>query len=83
MTQPIHNLSAPLALHWLDDLDKFFTRISRAPGMGTSRESFGKGLRSVAFGNYLVFFRKARRGIEIVRVLHGARKWERLLRKTN
>jgi toxin ParE1/3/4 len=57
-----------------------FHRIASTPGVGTSRESISKGLRSVPFGSYLIFFREARGGVEIVRVIHGARKWQRLLK---
>ena len=68
------------AVRWLSDLTTFFDRIVGAPGMGTSRDKVIAGLRSVPFGDYLVFFRKKRAGIEIVRVIHGACKWERLLK---
>jgi toxin ParE1/3/4 len=32
-----------------------------------------EGLRSFPVGDYLVFYREADQGIEIVRVLHGSR----------
>jgi toxin ParE1/3/4 len=72
--------SIDAALRWIADVDDFFNRIAAAPGMGTAHDAVSKGLRSVPFGNYLVFFRKARGGVEIVRVIHGARKWQRLLK---
>jgi toxin ParE1/3/4 len=77
----IAQTSVAAALRWYDDLDKSFRRIANAPGMGTAHDSIDPGLRSVAMGNYLVFFRKVRRGIEIVRVIHGARKWQRILKR--
>jgi toxin ParE1/3/4 len=43
------------------------------PIMGTPRDRFALGLRSFPVGNYLVFYRIAADGIELVRVLHGAR----------
>ena len=43
------------------------------PAMGTLRDQFAPGLRSFPVGNYLVFYRIAADGIELVRVLHGAR----------
>src|SRR5579862_7560689 len=43
------------------------------PGMGTAREALAPGLRSFPVGNYLVFYRIAQDGVELVRVLHGAR----------
>ena len=30
--------------------------------------------------DYLIFFRKTRRGIQIVRIIHGAQRWERILK---
>ena len=43
------------------------------PGMGRRRDDLAPGLRCIAQGNYLVFYRLADNGIEVVRVLHGAR----------
>jgi toxin ParE1/3/4 len=72
--------STQAALRWYDRMDAFFKRIAQAPGMGTKRERISKGLRSVPFRRYLIFFRKVQGGVEIVRVIHGARKWQRLLK---
>ena len=81
ITLQIAHDSVTNALRWYDELDEFFKRIARSPGMGTLRDSFQKGLRSVPFGNYLVFFQKIPGGIRIIRVIHGAQRWERILRK--
>ncbi len=43
------------------------------PGMGTARDRLGPALRSFPVGNYVVFYRLVAEGIELVRVLHGAR----------
>jgi toxin ParE1/3/4 len=75
--------SVNAALNWYDQLDLFFKRIANAPGMGTRREFVGKGIRSTPFGQYLVFFRRKNGGLEIVRVIHGARKWQRLLKSVD
>jgi toxin ParE1/3/4 len=72
--------SVDAALRWYDRIDQYFGRIAQALGMGTRLEGLAKGLRSVAFGNYMVFFRPETDGIEIVRVIHGKRNWERILR---
>jgi plasmid stabilization system protein ParE len=40
--------------------------------------NWDRGLRSLAFGNYLIFYRKTANGIEVVRVVHGARRLEAL-----
>jgi toxin ParE1/3/4 len=48
------------------------------PRMGTARDALAPGLRSFSVGNYLVFYRIVTGGIELVRVLHGARELKRL-----
>ncbi len=42
--------------------------------MGTSREEYGPGVRSFHVGQYLIFYRPIADGIELLRVLHGARR---------
>lgn len=73
--------SVDAALRWLVKLQETFDLISRVPGIGTSHNRFRKGLRSTAFGQYLIFFRKAPGGVQILRVIHGDRKWQRLLKQ--
>lgn len=43
------------------------------PRMGRAREELAAGVRSFAFGRYVVFFTPLPDGIDLVRVLHGAR----------
>ncbi|HKO10309.1 MAG TPA: type II toxin-antitoxin system RelE/ParE family toxin [Alphaproteobacteria bacterium] len=43
------------------------------PLMGRLREDLLPGLRSFAVGSYIIFYRPGERGIEVARVLHGAR----------
>lgn len=74
------NLNA--ALKWLSDLDDFFLMIGRIPGVGTSLDNIEAGLRSVAFGNYLVFYSRHPRKVQIARVIQGNRDWESELRKS-
>lgn len=57
------------------------------PGIGREREDLAHerlaGIRSVAikgFANWLVFYRTIENGIEVIRVLHGARDLETLFR---
>jgi toxin ParE1/3/4 len=49
------------------------------PRMGTMRENLAPGLRSFPVGNYLAFYRIVAGGIELIRVLHGARDLNTLL----
>lgn len=41
--------------------------------MGRARDDLAPGIRSLAFGRYVVFFVALADGIDVVRVMHGAR----------
>jgi toxin ParE1/3/4 len=62
------------ALRWLDDVKSLFNLLATQPLMGSEINSrvFGR-IRRHAHGNYVIYFRAASNGIEVVRVLHGAR----------
>ncbi len=47
--------------------------LARRPLMGRARPELLTDLRSLPFGRYVIFYLPRSRGIEIVRVLHGAR----------
>jgi toxin ParE1/3/4 len=47
--------------------------VSRQPQMGRRHFDFSPDLRGFPVGNYLVFYRPAEDGIEVIRVIHGAR----------
>lgn len=50
-----------------------FPLLASHPEMGRERKELSGDLRSHAFGNYIIFYRLTQSGIEIARVLHGAR----------
>jgi toxin ParE1/3/4 len=47
--------------------------LARFPAMGREREELAPDLRSHPVGKYVIFYRSIKNGIEIIRVLHGAR----------
>lgn len=47
--------------------------IATQPQIGRSRPELLDGLRSYAVARYVIFYRPEHDGIELVRVLHGAR----------
>ena len=47
--------------------------LARQPKMGRERPELLDGLRSFPLGKYIIFYVPRSRGIEVVRVLHGAR----------
>jgi toxin ParE1/3/4 len=77
--------SLETALRFYDAANTTFEKLARMPGMGERRESPKPRLaglrvwRIEGFENHLVFYRPIDGGIEIVRVLHGARDIDRLL----
>lgn len=57
----------------LDRFDAKCRLLAQQPELGTLREDLAAGLRFFPVGNYLIFYRAIPDGIEIIRVLHGAR----------
>jgi toxin ParE1/3/4 len=47
--------------------------LARMPEMGRAREELAPGLRSLNAGNYLIFYRPADDGIQVIRIAHGSR----------
>ncbi len=45
---------------------------------GIARPELAAGLRCYSVGNYVIYYRPAKDGIEVARVLHGARDVDRL-----
>ncbi|MCL4787280.1 MAG: type II toxin-antitoxin system RelE/ParE family toxin [Verrucomicrobia bacterium] len=50
-----------------------FPTLATMPDIERKRDELAPRLRSVPVGRYVVFYRPMERGVEIVRVLHGAR----------
>jgi toxin ParE1/3/4 len=63
----------------IDRFTDVYERLADNPGMGTSQDQYRPGLRCFPVGNYIVFYRPSDDGIEIYRVLHGARQLDDLL----
>ncbi len=58
---------------WVDRLDEKLALWATQPMMGRARDELATGIRSLAFGRYVVFFEPLPDGIDVVRVLHGSR----------
>ena len=58
---------------FIDDVDAKLHLLAEQPMLGRSREELARGLRSLSFGRYVIFYEAIPDGIAIVRVLHGAR----------
>jgi toxin ParE1/3/4 len=57
------------------ELASRFPKLASMPLMGRLREELSSGLRSFTVGKYIVFYRRNKDGVDIVRVLHGARNF--------
>lgn len=57
----------------LDAIEIQCQKLSRFPRLGRARDELLPSLRSFPVGNYVVFYRPSKDGIEIIRVLHGRR----------
>jgi toxin ParE1/3/4 len=60
-------------------IDSEFRALARQPHMGRSRPELATDLRSFPVGRYIIFYVPTPKGVEIVRVLHGARDIESVL----
>lgn len=55
---------------------------ARQPRMGELREELGPDIRSFTHTrNYIVIYRPLDDGIDVLRVLHSARNWQRVFRR--
>lgn len=59
-------------------LEDLAAALAATPGMGRVRLDLLPNLRSFRLGRYLLFYRATSNGIEVVRVLHGARDFPAL-----
>jgi toxin ParE1/3/4 len=68
---------------FLDRLDQELHGIAQNPHMGRPRGELSPNLRSFPFGRYVIFYFVLADGIEIVRLLHGARDLDAILHADN
>jgi len=79
------NAGFRVAQQFFTETEATFTRLAGMPGMGTRCEHDHPALAGLRyspvsrFRKYLVFYRSVSDGIEVVRVLHGARDIENIL----
>ena len=66
----------------LDRIEAKLTQLATNPHLGRPRSELLPNLRSLAVGNYVLFYEPSNDGITLIRVLHGARDIPRLLHDT-
>jgi len=57
----------------LGRFDRLFGTLATQPELGKPVDELAPNLRFMPLGSYLIFYRPAEGGVEIVRLLHGAR----------
>lgn len=58
-----------------DRLEAECWQLARHPALGQPRPDLVVGIRFFPVGNYLIFYRESAEGIQIIRILHGARDY--------
>jgi toxin ParE1/3/4 len=66
------------ANRFVDQIERRFGLLADNPRLGVLRDDLRPGLRRFAHGRYLIYYRPIRGGIEVIRVVHAARRQEAL-----
>jgi toxin ParE1/3/4 len=62
----------------IDEITAVCEDLANFPEMGRSRDELFPGYRSFPIGRHLIFYRPIANGIEVIRVIHGARNLSEL-----
>jgi len=63
---------------FVEELEQRCLAIMAFPLSGRSRPDFGEGVRSIAYGDYLIFSLPRARNVDVLRIVHAARNLRRL-----
>ncbi len=58
---------------FIDTIGKKLALLAKKPSIGRTRDELGENMRSFPVGRYVLYFLPVPDGIDVVRVLHGAR----------
>jgi toxin ParE1/3/4 len=72
--------SRAIAYRFLDKIDQKIKFLARHCLAGEARPDLAANVRVFSVGNYVIFYRPADDGSEVLRVLHGARDIPRVFR---
>ncbi|MDP9115373.1 MAG: type II toxin-antitoxin system RelE/ParE family toxin [Acidobacteriota bacterium] len=73
--------SLSVAERLIDAITERFWILGEHPEAGYACQDIARGMRCFPAGRYLVYYRKARRGVEILHVFHGARERKTVIEK--
>lgn len=77
----VANDSIDAADRLVKTFDEKLELLAENPGIGPSREDLARQLGSFPVGNYVIYYRPIKGGIELARILHGARDTRRVFRR--
>jgi toxin ParE1/3/4 len=58
---------------FIDNIDRRLRLLAEKPNLGRVRDELAENMRSFLVGRYVIFYIVIQNGIQIVRILHGAR----------
>jgi toxin ParE1/3/4 len=70
--------SPEIADRFVDQIKEQFPTLAAYPKLGLPWSDFKPAMRTFPFRNYIIYFREIPRGVEVMRVLHGARDAKRI-----
>ncbi len=73
----IGSVEPRLAERWVKAIEERFKLLAKQPQAGQARPDLAPELRFLPIGNYLIFYRPIENGVEVARVIHGARDYGR------
>lgn len=62
----------------IDSIEEKCQALAEMPGIGRLREDLAPNLHSARVGKHVIFYRPEAGGVEIIRIIHGARDIPRL-----
>jgi len=65
---------------WTEDINEKCKMLAEFPELGQRCDNLAKSLRCFSVGNYVIFYRPVENGINLIRVISGARDIEALFR---
>ncbi|HEX4792581.1 MAG TPA: type II toxin-antitoxin system RelE/ParE family toxin [Humisphaera sp.] len=70
--------NSPAADRLIDDIEHALRFLAEYPRAGKERSDLARSLRTYPVGNYLLFYRPMKDGIQLAHIIHGARDLRRL-----
>jgi toxin ParE1/3/4 len=65
----------------VDQIEERFRLLAEYPDAGKSVDHLAPDMSCFPVGRYLIYYRKTKKGTEVVRILHGARNQEAAFKK--